>query len=167
MERTIYASIFSFLLGAFLLGSGAWLFQANRYELKIETINNEHLVAVNKQKQEVINQERLNNETTQALNSKHAAALSERDATISSLRRRIAASGGLSLPGQCKTTAGTPDSPSNSPTEQTSRCTVSEDASNALVTLAEQADTLSVYANTCFGYVQEINKQRERMMKDE
>ena len=166
MERILYTAIFSFLLGAFLAGSGAWLYQDNKFTTKIERTANESAQKLAEAQTSLVKQERANNEAIETLNRRNAVQVAERDATIRSLRNRISASGGLYVAGSCKEAAGASATTTNSVTTEATTCRIDESVTERLIAEESKAMILNDYANVCYEYVQEIGKQRERMMKD-
>lgn len=159
-------AIVTFLLGTLLSGTAVWNYQKNKYNALIAKDVSVRTTELAKVTETVIKQERINSELTQKLESNSLVA-QQRIAELLAANRRTVAANGLYLPGSCKTFTGTPATASSSAPAEANSCRLSDEIAEQLLTEAARADSAAEYAGVCYGYVQEVMKQRERMVKEQ
>lgn len=163
----ITEAIIACVASAVISGAVVWEYQDNKFTAQIERTAKESEQELTKVQKEIIKQERNNHDVIEKLNREYSASVAKRDSVIGALQRRIAAAGGLYVSGSCPKATGTPITTSNSAPAEAGECRLSESVANAVVEEQRKGLALNEYAEACYAYTQEINKQRERITKDE
>jgi hypothetical protein len=168
LQNTIVAVAIAAFIG--FLG-GAWAgHTATRktYELQISQERNAAKDAVILWQNKTINQERLNEKLSSDLDKLAAEYASKRDADAASLRKLLAdRDSWVRSPVKCEAAStGTSIAASGGPVGEAQHGQLSREFQEYLVKELTRADSLIGYVNTCYGYVLEIEKQRERIMND-
>lgn len=169
-KTTLIALAVGCILGLFLGGYAAWKIQG----LHISSLQAAEIRRVSGMKDElqkatekVLKQERINSELTQQMESRNVAAQQRIASLLADNRSLVSRLGGLYLTGHCEAKAGTTATAPGSITAEANVCRLSDEVAEQLLTEAARADGAAEYASVCYGYVQEVMKQRARMIKEQ
>ena len=167
LQTTIIAIGISLLAGLGIGGYTAYSFTADHYQAKIAKERTAATNAYLAKQDELIQQERTNAQITQSLEKLSSEYARKRDSDAAAIRKLLAdRNNWVRSPCTVEATAGASDSTSGKPASEAGHATLSTEFSEYMVKELERADSLIGYANTCYGYVQEIEKQRERMQNE-
>lgn len=143
-----------------------WHYTKNHYEAKIAKERDAAQQVVIQSQQKLIAQERINEQTISKLEQTKQQQDKSMDTLYRSNLSLSAKLRGLRVSGSCQTTAGTSVAASSESSSKAGYCQLSTEASGLLLAEANRADKLGSYVNECFAYVQEIQKQRERIVNE-
>lgn len=167
----LWCSVGCLVLGSSLTGTVVWKYQANKYEARILKIENNLKEALSAKTEEVLKKDRDNAKITQQLEEQAISARQERDMLLVANNDLLRKYNGLRFRGSsCQQSAGTPNSSSTGVAQgeaSNPECSLPEAASKFIIELANKADALQSYANTCEAYVNKIEEQRSRMEKEQ
>lgn len=170
IKTTLIALAIGLVLGLLSGGYVAWRIQG----VRISAMEASEAKRISAQKDElqkatekVLEKERINSELTQQMESRNVAAQQRIASLLADNRSLVSRLGGLSLPGRCEAKAGTPATASGSTTAEANVCRLSDEVAEQLLTEAARADGAAEYANACYEFTRQINRQRERMIMEQ
>lgn len=167
----ILCSFVCFLLGSVLAGGSVWKWQHDRYEAQTSKLRSNLNTALAQKVQEVFEKERDNARIVQQLEEEAISSRKERDSLLAANNSILHKYNSLRFHGSsCKPEAGASNGAPSSAIEGqagAAECSLPKEASKFIVELANKADELQSYANTCEAYTRLIDEQRKRMLKEQ
>lgn len=169
IQNFIIGCVIAFVCGVTSSGIAVWKYQSAKYKEKAlvaERVQKDALIAA---QDKILKQERQNETLTSSLDKLATEYASKRDADATTIRKLLAdKSKWLRSPVKCEaSSAGTSDSASDISESEATIGELSGEFQEWLVEKLKAADKLRDYANVCYAYVQEVEKQRERMQNEQ
>lgn len=168
LQNTIVAVAISAFVG--FLG-GAWAGHTatkKTYELQISQERNAAKDAVILWQNKTLDQERTNEKLSSDLNKLAVEYANKRTADVATIRGLLSSRDSwVRSPVRCEAaSAGASDSASSNSQGETQHGQLSGEFQEYLVKELTRAEALKDYANTCYGYIEAVEQQRERIMND-
>ena len=170
LKTHLIAIAIGIALGSIIGGYACWKLQGFRIE-RMEVAEQKRISVAKDELQvlteKVVTQERKNSEITQQLEGSLVAKQKRVDELLTVNRDLLRKYGGMYVSGSCKAQAGTPTIPSGNIAAEATTCRVSDEVASTLLNIARDADSTAEYANACYEYIWQINRQRDRIEKEQ
>ena len=174
IQTALAALLLGFFVGLGLGGTGAWVWQANKYDVKITRMEKEYGDERNKQVSEIaaanaktLKAERESKERVSEAESKYVAANDSLRSVQDRLNRLSAQYGSLYVKSaSCEAGTGSPAIPSSSNPQRNSEastgvCKLSGEFGESLISTYKDADEMRARLTLCKEYAEEIVKFRK------